>query len=219
MNGDRKIRILIADDSQIFRNGICSTLEGYEKIAVISECSTGIEAFEKCKELKPDIAVLDIEMPGMNGLEVLKAINREISCTNTVILTGYKEDAYFEEAFENNVTGYLLKDCLEDELIKCLEYVAEGENYISPAVSSYFMKIQHNKRKSAVQPASFDSLTPTEKSILKLIAENKTNKQIADELFNSIRTIETHRNNICTKLGLKGHNALLLFSLKNKVLL
>jgi DNA-binding NarL/FixJ family response regulator len=212
-------RILIADDHPLIRMGMKSILDGNEKFKIISECSNGNEALDKCRELKPDIAILDIMMPGIKGLEVLKTLNREQSKIKTIILTGYKEDAYFDEAFDNDVTGYLLKECVEEELVKCLEQVADGDNYISPAVSGYFIKMQKRKNKASFEPAGFESLTQTEKKILKLIAENKTNKQIADELFNSIRTIETHRNNICTKLGLKGHNALLMFSLKNKELL
>jgi DNA-binding NarL/FixJ family response regulator len=208
----RKIRIIIADDHHIFRKGIISILKGDDSIELVGESPDGLDALEKIRSLKPDIALLDIDMPGMNGLEVARAVQRDSLNVKIAVLTMHKEKEYFNEALKINVKAFLLKDKISDDLIECIHTISEDKYFISPQISTYLVEAAKKEDK----PAWLKQLTNTELSILRLVAENKTSSQIAEELFNSIRTIENHRSNICKKLGLTGQHALLLFAIENK---
>jgi len=208
----RKIRIIIADDHHIFRKGIISILKGDDSIELVGESPDGLDALEKIRSLKPDIALLDIDMPGMNGLEVARAVQKDALDVKIAVLTMHKEKEYFNEALKINVKAFLLKDKISDDLIECIRTISEDKYFISPQISTYLVEAAKKEDK----PAWLKLLTNTELSILKLVAENKTSAQIAEELFNSIRTIENHRSNICKKLGLTGQHALLLFTIENK---
>jgi len=204
-----RVTVLIADDHPLFRKGIISILKDDDSFELAAECGDGIEALEKIRKFKPDIALLDLDMPGLNGLEVAKTIFKEKIPCKTAILTMHKEKEYFSEAMELNVKAFVLKDKISEDLIECLQTVADGKNYISPQISTYLVE---DKQK----PAWLDLLSHTEVQVLKLVAENKTSTQISEELFNSVRTIENHRNNISRKLGLSGQHALLLFAIENR---
>lgn len=205
----KRTTILIADDHHIFRKGIMSILKDEDSFLVTAECADGKEALEKIHSVMPDIALLDLDMPVMNGLEVARAVFKEKLPVKTAILTMHKEKEYFTGAMELDVKAFLLKDKISDDLIECLKTVAEGSYYISPQISFYLVE-------SKQKPEWYSKLTLTELKIMKLVAENKTSQQIADELFNSVRTIENHRSNITKKLNLNGANALLLFASQNK---
>lgn len=207
-----KIKLIIADDHHIFRKGILSILKEDDSIEIISEASTGQDAFNLIKSLNPDIALLDIDMPILSGLDVARKVNNNNLDTKIVILTIHKDKEYFDEAIELNIKAYILKDSIANDLIDCIKEVASGNYYISPAISGYLVK---NKKQSS-KASLLEKLTPTELQIVKLLSQNKTSSQIADELFRSVRTIENHRNNICKKLDLSGQNALLLFAYENK---
>ena len=208
----KTIKVLIADDHHIFRKGLLSILAEDGNIKVVGEASNGDEALEMSEKMKPDIALLDIDMPGMSGLDVARKLKNENSSVKSVILTMHKDREYFDEAMELDIKAYVLKDSIANDLIDCIKQVAEGEYYISPSISKYLVE----KKKSGKEHTSIDKLTTAELQILRLISQNKTSTQIANELFRSIRTIENHRNNICLKLGLKGPHALLLFAIGNK---
>jgi len=216
---NKSIRILIADDHPILRRGLQDILKEEKDFDIIAEASEGNSALEKIHALKPDISILDIEMPGMNGLEIARILQEEKSETNIIILTMYKEEEYFNEAIDLGVKAYLLKDSVVTELNDSIKSVMTGDFYISPAISKYL--IERNKRKSRLgeEHPSIKKLTETERHILKLLAENKTSREIADGLFVSIRTVQNHRTNICNKLNLKGYNKLLQFAIQNKSLL
>jgi DNA-binding NarL/FixJ family response regulator len=207
------ISILIADDHPIFRKGVISICSGDESINIAGEASNGSEAYTLITKLKPDIALLDIDMPGMNGLEVAKKIRNDGIKTKIVILTIYKDKAYFDEAMNLDIKAYVLKDNIANDLVDCIKQVADGDYYISPSISGYLIK----SRKIKSAGGELDKLTSAEIEVLKRIAENKTSRQIAEELFRSIRTIENHRNNIISKLSLKGPHALLIFALEYKI--
>lgn len=207
-----KIKIIIADDHHIFRKGVISIAEEDDSIQICGEASGGDEAYELIKTQQPDIAVLDIDMPGLSGLDVARKIKNEGIKTKIVILTIHKDKEYFDEAMELDIKAYVLKESISNDLVDCIKQVSAGDYYISPAISGYLVE----KRKPKEHDSLLDKLTASELQILKLIAENKTSAQIADELFRSVRTIENHRNNICSKLGLKGPHALLLFAMDNK---
>jgi DNA-binding NarL/FixJ family response regulator len=192
---------------------VLSILADDKSMHVVGEASDGNEAYEMAVKLNPDIALLDIDMPGLSGLDVARKLKQKNSAVKFVILTIHKEREFFEEAMTLDIKAYVLKDSIANDLISCIRKVAEGDYYISPAISGYLVE----KRKDIREQDEFDKLTPAEIQILKLISQNKTSHQIAEELFRSVRTIENHRNNICSKLNLKGPHALLLFALENKV--
>jgi len=207
-----KIKIIIADDHHIFRKGVLSIVSEDSSIEVLGEASNGDEAIKLVEEKKPDIAILDIDMPGLSGLDVARKIKEKNLPSRVVILTIHKDKEYFDEALELDIKAYVLKESIANDLIDCIKKVNSGEYYISSQISGYLVE----KNKSSQKKSELDSLTPAEKEILKLIAQNKTSAQIATELFRSTRTIENHRNNICNKLGLKGPHALLLYAIQHK---
>ncbi len=210
-----KIKLIIADDHHIFRKGILSIVSEDNNIEILGEASNGEEALKLIEDIKPDIAILDIDMPYLSGLDVARKIIERKLNTKIVILTIHKDKEYFDEALELDIKAYVLKESIANDLIDCIKQVAAGEYYISASISGYLVE----KNKSTPKQNVLDKLTPSEKEILKLIAQNKTSVQIADILFRSVRTIENHRNNICNKLELKGPHALLLYAIQYKSIL
>lgn len=215
----KTIKIFIADDHPILRRGLMDILKEEKDFEIVGEASDGNSALEKIQDLKPDISILDIEMPGMNGLEIAKTLKDKKSETNIIILTMYKEEEYFNEAIDLEVKAYLLKDSVVSELTDSIKSVMAGDFYISPAISKYLIGRNKRKIKLSGEHPELKKLTDTEINILKLLTENKTSREIANELFISVRTVQNHRTNICNKLNLKGYNKLLQFALQNKSLL
>lgn len=210
-----KIKLIIADDHHIFRKGILSIVSEDAGIEIIGEAANGDDAYKLIADNVPDIAILDIDMPGLSGLDVARKVKSEKLSTKIVILTIHKDKEYFDEALELDIKAYVLKESIANDLIDCIKRVAAGEYYISAAISGYLVE----KNKSSGKQTDIEKLTNAEKEILKLIAQNKTSAQIAGELFRSVRTVENHRNNICSKLGLKGPHALLLYAIQYKSVL
>lgn len=210
------ITVLIADDHLIFRQGLVNLLANEKCIEIIGESGDGSEAFQMIKELKPDVAILDISMPGMDGLEIVNCARAEKLPVKFIILTMYKEKKYFNKAMDANVLGYLLKDNAILDLINCIKSVSDGKYYVSSLISEYMIHRKDRLKSVQYEHPSLEDLTLTERKILKLIADNKTSKEIADQLFLSIRTVQNHRAHICDKLGLKGYHKLLQFALENK---
>jgi len=207
-----KLKLIIADDHHIFRKGILSIVSEDADIEITGEAANGDDALRLIEENKPDIAILDIDMPGLSGLDVARKVKSQKLSTKIVILTIHKDKEYFDEALELDIKAYVLKESIANDLIDCIKRVAAGEYYISSAISGYLVE----KNKLSGKQTDIEKLTNAEKEILKLIAQNKTSAQIAGELFRSVRTVENHRNNICSKLGLKGPHALLLFAIQHK---
>lgn len=207
-----KIKLVIADDHHIFRKGILSIVSEDTGIEVTGEASNGDDALRLITEINPDIAILDIDMPGLSGLDVARKVKAQKLATKIVILTIHKDKEYFDEALELDIKAYVLKESIANDLLDCIKRVSAGEYYISSAISGYLVE----KNRSAAKHNGIEKLTNSEREILKLIAQNKTSSQIAAELFRSVRTIENHRNNICNKLGLKGPHALLLYAIQHK---
>ncbi|RFS15389.1 response regulator transcription factor [Emticicia sp. C21] len=205
------MRILIADDHPLTLMGTKVFVEslGYK---IEDVCSNGITAFNLILARQPKIAILDINMPGMDGLEVLEKVHRQKLPTKVILLTMHKEMTIFKKANQWGVSGYILKENAYDELQKCLETVKKGEQYISKNLENDLVIDNH----SAGQNYAIDKLTFTEKKILELIAQQKTSKQIADMLFISEKTVEGHRTNIIQKLELpKEKNILLIWATKH----
>ncbi len=215
----RIAKVIIADDHPIFRRGVADILKDEPGFKLAGEAQEGTEALRMIKELTPEIAILDIEMPGMNGLEIAKKLQEEKCKTNIVILTMYKDEEYFNEALDTGVKSYLLKDSVASELMDSLKAVMHGDFYISPAISKYLIEWNKNKTKLIEEEPALDKLTNMEKLILKFLADNRTSREIATETYTSIRTVQNHRTNICSKLNLKGYNKLLQFAIQNRGLL
>lgn len=209
-----KIRIIIADDHPIFRGGLRQIISADLSIEIIGEAENGEKALEIIQELKPDIAVLDIDMPKKTGLDVI----RELKDSNTkiIFLTMYAEEDIFDEAMDLGIKGYVLKDSAVNDIIECILSVNEDNYYISPNVSNLLVN-RRNKSKNLIKKnPELGNLTKTERNILRFISENKTSKEIAEVLFLSHRTVENHRTNISNKLNLKGSHSLLKFAIENK---
>jgi DNA-binding NarL/FixJ family response regulator len=213
---ERRVTVVLADDHPVFRQGLRQVLERAPDLSVVGETGNGKEALDLILQHKPDIALLDISMPDMEGLDVVKSAVKDETClTEFVILTMFKEEAYFTEAMDLGVKGYLLKDSAPTEVLACLRAVSDGRPYVSPLVSHYLLKRTAKLRPEGRLP-SIDDLTTQERRVMKLLSQNKTSREIADELFISVRTVQHHRSNICTKLNLEVYNKLLLLAIEHK---
>jgi len=211
-----KSKVFIADDHPIFRQGLVKILETDSYFDIIGESGDGMEAYQMIKNLLPDVAILDISMPNMNGLEIVRSVRQDNLLIEIIILTMYKDDEYFNEALRLGVKGYLLKENTTKELLNCVRAVLNGKHYVCPDLTDYL--IHRNEVISTLEKENplLKELTDMERRILRLIAENKTSKEIAAELFISHRTVQNHRAHICEKLGFIGYNKLLQFALENK---
>lgn len=204
--------VLLADDHPITRKGIREVLQDESNVQVRWEAKDGTSALSLIREHQPQLAILDIDMPGMNGLEVTAAVQAENLPTYCIILTMYDRESMFRRALDYGALGYVMKDSAVLDISEAVKQVLAGRHYISPSLSSFLLKPQgYSPKKTGVELLTF-----SEKNILKLISQNKTSQEIADELFISIRTVDTHRSNICSKLGIKGTNSLVRFAFEHK---
>lgn len=212
-------RIFIVDDHPIVRHGLRKMVEEKTEHTFVGEADNGIQALKQIEELKPDIIVVDISMPGMNGFELIRTLIKNPFPKEFIMLTMYKEEEYFNEAMELDVKGYILKESTGSEFLKCLEEVCLSKYYVSSELSGYLVKRTHAAETFLNQTPTIKLLTQTELKVLKLISENKTSKEIGEQLYISYRTVQNHRSKICEKLKLEGYNKLLQFAIENKQLL
>lgn len=204
-----EITVLIADDHPLFRKGLRQVIEEEPEVRVVAEASNGREALELIRLHRPDVVIVDIEMPQVDGLAVARAVRDEGLTTRVVMLTMHKDETMLREAFALGASGYVLKHSAAAEVLDSIRAVTAGDTYISPAMASLLVR-------PAVADAELSLLTPTERRILRMLADFSTSKEIADSLSISFRTVETHRNNICAKLGLEGKHSLLKFAAEHK---
>jgi DNA-binding NarL/FixJ family response regulator len=210
-----ELRILIADDHPIFRQGLRQVIERDPQLRVIAEASDGEAALEQLREQRPDIVVLDLDMPGQDGFAVARRIREEGLPARIVFLTMHKDKLHFNKALDLGVDGYVIKDSAAVDVVSCLKTVAAGEIYISPSLSSLLLQRRQRAEALQRQPGVAD-LTETERRILLLLADHQTSKQIAAELHLSVRTVENNRARICQKLDLHGSHALVKFAVEHK---
>jgi DNA-binding NarL/FixJ family response regulator len=210
------IRVVIVDDHPLFRQGLRQAVEGDARFELVGEADTGQKALDLILQLKPDVAVLDINLPGMNGLEVASTLQAKKSTANLVILTMLKDEPAFNKALNLGIKGYVLKENAAGEILSCIASVAGGEAYVSPSLTDFLLRRRNCAERLESHKPGLEDLTVAERRILKRIAHGRTNKEIASELFISPRTVESHRANICEKLALKGSNRLLQFALENR---
>ena len=212
MNTD-KIKIFIADDHPIFRGGLRHLIEIESHLEIVGEAKDGAEAIQRLLTCHADVALLDIDMPKASGFEVLTAVREKGMTVHFIFLTMHKDEQFLNAALDLGVKGFLVKDSAAEEVIDCIEAVVNGQEFISPQLTSFLLK--RMRQTSPAKASQLDHLTPTERKVLRLIAEYKTNKEIAAELIMGVRTVEQHRLNISEKFNLKGRHALMKFATEN----
>lgn len=208
-----EITIIIADDHPIVRQGLRQALEREPNMKIVAEASNGRDAFELVKTHQPQIVILDVDMPERDGFTVARELRAQRFATKIVFLTFHSEESYLNEALDAGANGYVLKDSAITDIVACLKAVSAGRNYISPSLSTYLLN-RSGQRPSV--SSALESLSPTEREILKLLAAYKTSKEIAQALCISPHTVNTHRSNIALKLNLHGSHALMKFALEHK---
>lgn len=211
-----EIRIVIGDDHPIFREGLRRVIERDPKMKIVGEAEDGQSALSLVKEHEPRIVILDIDMPGMDGLQTARAIKESRLAVEVIFLTMHNDEDLFEEAMDMGVKGYLLKDSASLEILSGIRAIAAGKSFISPALSDYLFNRASRAAQLIKRKPAIGDLTAAERKVLRLIARNKTSREIADQLFISPRTVDNHRAHISAKLGLRGAHALLKFALEHK---
>jgi len=203
-----KHRIVIADDHTILRQGLRALLESDQEFQVIGEAEDGREAVQCAEDLSPDVIVMDLSMPRMHGIEAIREIRRRTPQTRILVLTVHKNEEYILATFKAGANGYVLKDATHAELVTALRTLLHGKPYLSPAISETVIEGYLEGKKSLKAESSWDSLTPREREIVKLIAEGYRNREIADFLCISVKTAEKHRANLMKKLDVHSVSAL-----------
>lgn len=206
----KQTRILLADDHGVVRNGFRALLAAQWDMEVVGEASNGREAVEMAEKLTPDVVVMDVTMPELNGIEAARQITKVLPKTRILALSMQKDSVYVREMLRAGAKGYLLKDCNEADFLAAVRAVAVGKGWLSPEVSD---AVLDDYRKHVTNP--IDLLSPREREVLQMIAESKTNKEIATALSLSVYTVEAHRGRIMEKLNLHSIGELVRFSVRN----
>lgn len=207
------IRVFLADDHPVFRLGLSQIVHAAPGLAVVDEAGDGEQAWQRLRGSPAvDVAVLDVDMPHRDGFEVLKALRDSGSLLPVVFLTMHRDEHFLNRALDLEVNGYLLKDSALTEVVDCIRIVAAGQPYVSPLMSSFLIQRRRRNQVQQSRRSLLASLTPVELRVLKLVSEFRSNRQIAETLGISVRTVEHHRARMCDKLELDGHNALLKFA-------
>jgi DNA-binding NarL/FixJ family response regulator len=210
-----EIKILIADDHKMVREGLKALLSSQPDFTIIGEASDGHETVKKVKELEPDIVLMDISMPNLNGLEATRQIRRKFPKTKVLILTMHLNEEYIFQSLQLGASGYLLKENAAEDLISAIRSVQEGHSYLSPSISKAVIDAYLRKRITGKGGSPFEILTAREREILQMIAEGNTNKEIGKKLFISTKTVEAHRAHIMNKLDIHEVAKLVKFAIKN----
>lgn len=207
------LRVLIADDHPVVRLGIRSLLESQPDIVVVGEAATGQEALEKAVALKPDLIVMDIAMPGMSGIDATRRIKEALPEVYILVLTMHDDEEFFFPVLRAGASGYVLKDADHQELLYAVRLVPQGQVFLSPAVAKSVLE-DFMAASGGKEEEKYSSLTPREKEVLRLAASGQTNREMADALFLSIRTVEKHRQSVMRKLGLVTRDDLKKYALR-----
>ncbi len=213
----KKIRVLLVDDHAILREGIKALLEKQDNIEVIAEAADGREAIPKVAQSRPDVVVLDISMPMMDGLESTRQIKRENPDIKVLVLTMHDNEEYFFQLLRAGASGYVTKKSVSRELVSAIEAVYRGDSFFCPSMAKFLLS-DFLRLDKAVENIDQEDLTPREREIVKLIAEGYTNQQIADLLHRSVKTIESHRSNILRKLDIHDSIELVKYAVRKKLI-
>ncbi len=208
----------MADDHKLMRGGLRVLLEQQADLSVVGEASDGREAVRMANALKPEVLVMDIGMPSLNGIEAAAQITQSHPEIAIVMLSMHSDESYVLRALKAGAKGYLLKDSAEADLLRAVHAVAEGKSFFSPAVSKVLLDDYVRKLKRSGTEDPYDLLTPREREILQLVAEGKSNKDVAQLLNLSVYTVETHRSNIMEKLNLRGVPELILYAVRKGII-
>ncbi len=208
------MRILIVDDHVVVREGLRALLETQPDIEVVGEATDGEEAVVRTKEAQPDIVLMDITMPGMNGLEATRLIKQDNPDVRILVLTMHEGDEYFFEFLHVGASGYFIKGGSSSELISALRAVSRGDVFLYPTMAKKLLSDYLQGMRAGKDKKEYDGLTNREREILKLIAEDHTNQEIAEMLVISTTTVQTHRANIMAKLGLHSRTELIKYAIR-----
>lgn len=204
------IKVLLADDHTIVRQGLKLILSSRPDLEVVGEAANGREVLELAEKLKPDVILMDVAMPELNGIEATRRLHQISPRTKVLVLSMHKEAVYVREILKAGARGYILKDAIDTELVNAIQSVARGDGYISPAISGALLS---DYRQNLTDP--LDLLSTREREVLQLIAEGKTNKEVATRLNLSVYTVDSHRGKIMEKLNLHSIGELVRFAVKN----
>jgi len=213
----KKIKVLLADDHKMIRAGLRLVLEQQPEISVAGEADDGRQAVSLAQELKPDVVVMDIGMPTLNGIEASLQIKQALPNTAIVMLSMHSDEGYILRALRAGAAGYILKDSAEADLVSAVRAVAEGKSFFSPKVSRILLEDYMRKLRKTGAEDSYDLLSAREREILQLVAEGQSSKEIANLLNLSVYTVETHRGNIMQKLNLRGIPELILYAVRKGI--
>lgn len=206
-----KKKVMIAEDHQMLREGLKAILSGRQDLEIVAEAVDGLQAVRKVKKVRPDLLLLDLSMPRMNGLSVLQEVKSSLPATRVLVLTIHESEQYVRETFAAGADGYCSKNSSRQELLVAIDSVLAGRVYLSPAIAEKVLDVYLRQDKQHQATSAWDTVTQREREVLKLLAEGYTNKQIAGLLYISVKTVEKHRANIMSKLDL--HNVPNLTSL------
>jgi len=210
MERSSKIRVLLADDHAILRKGVSMLVNAQSDMEVAAEAASGEEALREAQRVQPDVVVMDVSMPGMNGIEATRRLLEMLPRARVIGLSMYKDAVYVRELLRAGASGYLVKDCDDAELLLAIRAAARGEAYLSPAVTAAVLT---DYRRNVTNPV--DLLTSREREVLVMIAEGKTNKEIASALNLSVYTVESYRGSLMEKLNLHNTGDVVRFALRN----
>ncbi|MBM3150773.1 MAG: response regulator transcription factor [Chloroflexi bacterium] len=208
----KTIRVLLADDHRLVRQGLRALLEARPGFIVVGEVADGAEAVELAEKEQPDVVLMDISMPNLNGLEATRQITQRKIETRIVILSMHASSSYAVRALKCGASGYILKDADQEEIIQAIQAVMQGRRYLSPAISNQVLEALLNPKDGSDDP--YNALTTRERQVLQMIAEGNTNAAIAEKLFLSPRTVEVHRANMMHKLNIKSQAELVRFAIQ-----
>jgi len=214
-----EITILIIDDHPLLRHGLRDVMRHNPRFKVVGEAADGEDALRMLASLKPQIAIVDIDMPRLNGLETIRRIRQLPFVVKVIILTMYKEEDMFNAAMDFGAKAYVLKENAANDIVAALEKVEQGETFVSALLLPAGQRRSERVRELLLSKPQIEGLTPAERRILKLVGEDYTSKEIADRLNLSVRTVDNHRQHICNKLGLHGTHSLLKFAFDNSAYL
>lgn len=214
----KKIRVLLADDHVVLRAGLRMLVGSQPDLEVVGEASDGAEALRLCEELRPEVAVMDIAMPGMNGLEATRQIRKRQTGTRVLALSMHASEEYLFQLLQAGGSGYVLKKAADVELLDAIRMVARGEIYLYPEVTKYLVRDYLQRLHEGDTNVALDTLTDREREVLRLVAEGYTTQEIAQQLVLSPKTVETHRAHIMDKLGLRSRSELVHYALRKGIL-
>jgi DNA-binding NarL/FixJ family response regulator len=214
----KSIRVLLADDHKLIRAGLRLVVDQQPDLSVVGEADDGRQAVELAKSLKPNVVVMDIGMPNLNGIEAARQIGEMDPGAAVVMLSMHSDESSVLRALSAGARAYLLKDSATTDLVQAIHAVAEGKSFFSPAVSKVLLQDYMRKLRRSGAEDSYDLLSPRERGVLQLVAEGKSNKEVASLLNLSVYTVETHRAKIMQKLNLKGVPELILYAVRKGII-